>query len=703
MHDFPHFYPPSPRKVPRDLALPSVPFRKQMNVVGFCMLVFFLMYFGAILFLVLAFIYCVNTPGYSASGRVHTWDGFRWIFALVCICCLFVLIRNLFYRRKLVKGFEVEIFPDEHPDLFEFLECICEETGAPMPDRVLINHEVNAAAGCEVSVVSLIRKPELTLILGLGLINAINMTEFKALLAHEFGHFSQQHMRSGPYVRLAFQVIWNILTGTNLIGEHRLMTFMFIFLVKLKLALSREMEFHADLIAVEVAGSDAVCQLLYKSVWADACFRRMIADLEDAEKEGLYSDDVFLHHHQAANYIRQRSLDAQLGEPPVLPDHPDRTFQLFVEDEDEHAKMWSDHPSNYERELNAKADYVRSEFDEASPWQLFRDPLELRRRVSKQFYRQVFKVRKEKLAWSDSREVEKFLKDEYAETIFDPERYGTLYNHRNVWPGDPFEMRDLCLASPHALEELLAGLGTLYTPEVKQFAKVYRRHVEEHQLLSAIVEGWYRPKNKRFTMRGSKYHLKEAKRFLPKLQKDQEADLDWLHDFDAAVFMIHFELAQLLDPKEGDELFERYHFHIILQAMWSTLQAHKMPMNAMFRFLSTQSSVINNDAFYVLISVFRRAYEAVREVLDEAKELKFPNLKNLPAGKLVRPYLLDDYLREKPSHFDMRISYKWLISFAEQFREVEKKLDRLHFKSLGNILAQQESVADRAKEKWGNR
>jgi hypothetical protein len=213
MNDFPHFYPSSPRNVPVDLAEPTAPFRKQFNVVACSVLLFFLLYFGLILMLALAIVYCVTSPD---RGYHHTtWGTARWLFAVVLAVPLAILVKNLFGKQRPNKGYEVEVFERDHPDLFDFLQCICEETGAPMPDRVLINFQVNAGAGCEVSLITLVKPPKRMLILGLGLINFINMTEFKALLAHEFGHLSQQNMKSGPYVRVAIQVIFNILNATR--------------------------------------------------------------------------------------------------------------------------------------------------------------------------------------------------------------------------------------------------------------------------------------------------------------------------------------------------------------------------------------------------------------------------------------------------------------------------------------------------------
>src|SRR5262249_32052268 len=115
----------------------------------------------------------------------------------------------------------------------------------------------------------------------------------------------------------------------------------------------------------------------------------------------------------SANARRTRT-----GKPPVLLEERDHTYQLFQPEADDLAEMWSDHPTNFERELNAKACYIRTDFDETSPWPLFGDLESLRRKVSAQFYRQVFRVKQDSVTWSSPSKVQEFLDDERAESTF---------------------------------------------------------------------------------------------------------------------------------------------------------------------------------------------------------------------------------------------------------------------------------------------
>ncbi|WP_435523453.1 M48 family metalloprotease, partial [Chryseobacterium indoltheticum] len=48
------------------------------------------------------------------------------------------------------------------------------------------------------------------LTIGVGLINTTTKQELKAILSHEFGHFSQRSMKVGSYVYNVNQIIFNL-------------------------------------------------------------------------------------------------------------------------------------------------------------------------------------------------------------------------------------------------------------------------------------------------------------------------------------------------------------------------------------------------------------------------------------------------------------------------------------------------------------
>ena len=62
-------------------------------------------------------------------------------------------------------------------------------------------------------------------------------------------------------------------------------------------------------------------------------------------------------------------------------------------------------------------------------------------------------------------------------------------------------------------------------------------------------------------------------------------------------------------------------------------------------------------------------------------------------GQPLRTFLLEGKLVDGISKHDQTLSGKWIRTLGEQLREVQKKVDRVHFKSLGSILALQERIA----------
>jgi len=147
------------------------------------------------------------------------------------------------------------------------------------------------------------------------------------------------------------------------------------------------MELNADLVAVSVTGSDALIHWLCRAAFADRCMKLTVAELRTALDHQLYTSDLFCHLSHAARQLRGRDADPALGEPPALPADRSQTTQVFDADQDTPASAWSLHPTNRERERNAKARYIRSEFDERPAWILFDNPRQLRAAVTRMFYR----------------------------------------------------------------------------------------------------------------------------------------------------------------------------------------------------------------------------------------------------------------------------------------------------------------------------
>jgi Zn-dependent protease with chaperone function len=722
-------YPPGPRDVPDDLTEPPPAYKRQIALVLVPLTLFFLLYFGILAGCVLFGVWTIVSIGLAGMQQGH-------FFGLACleislspfVLLLFVyMLKSLFRRSGKEKTDHVEIFEDEHPRLFDFIYRTCDDTGAPYPKHVYVNFEVNAMAFSDGNRFwHLFIPTEKNLLLGLGLVNAINLTEFKALLAHEFGHFSQKSTKLGGYVYTAFGIINQIVEGRDIFDYYvdflrrggnpiglaagwslfAMLWCMRGILIGLRYAifffhqgLSRQMEFNADLVAVSVTGSDAPVHLLCRSVFADRCLQQSVRDLHTAQDHRLFTSDMFYHQSHAGNFIRRRDRKPHLGEPPALPAQRAETTRVFEPDDNEQADMWASHPPNHERERNAKEYYIRSDFDERSPWLLFDNVEQLREDVTYKFYRVHFGTRRD-MRQSGVAEVQAFIDDEHAETTYDP-KYQGLYDYRNLELKNVADLAQEVRQTPWSITQLSQSAASLYNVEVKHRAQLHNKRLEEHGLLFAVSKGWHRPKNDELEFRGKLYNLEHTKRLLKKVERELDDDREWLQTLDRAVYLTHYQMALHVAEESASELLKRYQFHLALQVIWRELKEQERPVNAAVAFLETlQSSRLDSALFQDVLTIFREAHNTLHDVLLESENLNIPKLKNLPVGERLREFLLEQRLAEGLSEYDWRVTSKWINKLLTQLHEVLKKLDRIHFKSLGGILALQEQVADACGQRW---
>src|SRR5947209_1111991 len=212
MQDLAPLYPPSPVDVPADLTVPSRRYRTQVVIVLCSLLLFFLLYValvaaaGYLTYWSVSYPMVQSVPGRMARAPERN-EIFLKILAIFSSALLFLfLLKGFFKTNPRDQSSQVEIRELDQPLLFAFIRRLCSETQAPMPYRVFLNAQVNAAVFYNNSVLSLFWPTHKNLLIGLGLVNVLNLSEFKAVLAHEFGHFSQSSMKLGSYVYMANHV-----------------------------------------------------------------------------------------------------------------------------------------------------------------------------------------------------------------------------------------------------------------------------------------------------------------------------------------------------------------------------------------------------------------------------------------------------------------------------------------------------------------
>jgi len=153
------------------------------------------------------------------------------------------------------------------------------------------------------------------------------------------------------------------------------------------------------------------------------------SDLAAAADRQFYSRDLFFHQTRAGEYLRIRSKDPQRGQPQAHPENDRAAVHVFGPEDTTVPKMWATHPSNYDREVNAKRSYIRSAIDERPSWFLFSEVTTLREKVTREVYQAAGHLENPSL--QDPEVVQTFIDEEHTETTYDP-RYHGLYDDRYI-------------------------------------------------------------------------------------------------------------------------------------------------------------------------------------------------------------------------------------------------------------------------------
>ena len=290
--------------------------------------------------------------------------------------------------------------PALEPLLFAFVETLCRTIGAPVPKEIRVDSRVNASASFRSGVWSLFTN-DLVLTIGLPLAAGLNLRQLAGVLAHEFGHFSQQagmrltyliqsinawfarvvyerdawdealtqwskeiDVRIGVVFYLARFCVWltrRILQLLMLAG-HGISCFML-----------RQMEYDADRYEAHLAGSEEFAVTMSRVTYLSIGSQWAHSDLQQSWQEGRLADDLpALISHKTGKIPEdaQRKIDQELQEV--------RTG------------FFDTHPSNRDRNAAARREQTAGIFRLDRPSAvLFSDFPLLCKVVTRDFYREV--------------------------------------------------------------------------------------------------------------------------------------------------------------------------------------------------------------------------------------------------------------------------------------------------------------------------
>lgn len=564
-------YPAGPQQFDERIIQPTPVFKQEVIKVLGSIIFFIVVYFALMAAAILLAVLC----GYGGIMLIVFLPKF---FTLMIglgliglgVMVIFFLLKFLFKRNKTDRSHLIQITEKEQPELFAFIRTLTKETQAPFPKRIYLSADVNACVFYDSSFWSMFFPIRKNLQIGLGLVNAVNVSEFKAILAHEFGHFSQRSMKLGSYVYNVNKVIYNMLydndgygrtleSWANVSGYFAFFATVTIKIVqgiqwvlqnvyslinKSYMSLSRQMEFHADAVAASVSGSSPLITSLRRLEVADMCYNRLFNYYNSVYKQNLKPDNLYPQHSLVMKHFADdHNLQLKNGLPQVESHsfaHMNRT-RVVVKDQ------WASHPSTDDREEHLRKLGVQAEINYASAWIVFRNVEALQQQVTEKIYSEVtFSAQPEKLD-ADSFSNKYF---EQAKKYTLDKRYKGYFDSRNITAYSNSEITIYAAGTGSNLNSLDAILDepTVSLPYVIGGLRDDLNTLEMIQNKSLPV--------KTFEFDGAKYESEDSIVIIEKLQKELKFEEEKLKEADKRILSFFYKQAE--KQGQGEKMLEMY-------------------------------------------------------------------------------------------------------------------------------------------------
>ena len=679
-------YPPSPKLENTDFLKPTASFMKIAVSVVLSIIMFFLFY---LLLVALGAGILVGSV-YAGLGMMSVRIMWFTVVAGIGIMALglmffIFLVKFIFARSKDENPYRMQIHESEHPELFSFIKQLSLDTKTKFPKKIFISPDVNAKVFYNSSFWSLFFPVRKNLEIGLGLINTLTISELKGVIAHEFGHFSQRSMKLGSYIYTVNRAIYNLVythdswdnwlaqwaSAGGLFGIFASLTFWMVERVRdlLKVAhnlininymkLSREMEYHADLVAISVSGNEPFKNALRKIEFGGIAYGLTTGHLEKLANHNLASKNLYHNHIDSLAFLAEKN---------NIPYH---NHQLTLSDEDikdhivktrvNYKDQWASHPTLEEREASIARVNIQTETAEESAWQLFREPVSLQETVTKKLYEIGF----------NNTDFEEITNKEYkAYMTSEADIYTLADAYNGYYDGRMFSKFNP--ADTNALPVAYSTFEEAYAQENIDLIKSLIANKTDLETLTLIND-----KNisaKHFEFDGIQYKRKQAKPLIQRLEKEVQEQEQQLLKQDQKVFGYHLLMAKIKE-KEG-----------------SLISAYR-------KYTGYVTSMNELDGYaYRIGSLNQRLYSKMNWTEDEIK-IVATDIAGIE--KEFKLYISDDSLKEISQYIDVAKDQEYLENYihSDTYLNRSYAFSHEHFQAFINLFNLVHSAASVATSK----
>ncbi|RNL88673.1 hypothetical protein ED312_07740 [Sinomicrobium pectinilyticum] len=570
---------------------------------------------------------------------------------------LVFLFKFLFKSGKTDLSHMKEITKEDEPELFGLVEEIVAEVGTDFPKKVFISGEINASVFYNSNFWSMFLPVRKNLHIGMGLVNTVTVHELKAILAHEFGHFSQKSMKVGSYVYNVNQVIYNMLYDnesfdklvSNWAAASGYFSIFVIIAVKIVqgiqwilrklynvvnisyMALSREMEFHADEIAGNVTGYVPMQHSLLRLNLADYAWNAVVQFYQDNLDRKIKSPNIFKEQLFVMNFLAgEDGIPVENGFPRVSVEDQNRfnKSRLVIKDQ------WASHPSAEDRIENLKSlgiAELNGNILTSGANGLFKNAEQVQEMLTEKIFADV-PDDKELTAFPLQDFKTEFVK-KYEQGVFD-KVYNSYYDNKNpekITQEEMAEVRD---------EHNELKLSELFSKD--KVDRVYTSIALQNDINTLSAIGKKEIRIKSFDYDGKRYRWKEGKALAGHLEKELEAIKEKIRENDRDIF--HY--FKKLESESGRE--ER------LEVLYNELYRLDEDYDRKFNLYMKLSEGTQFISFTTPFEEIKRNFQELEDTEKAFKEAIRPLLSRENISKEITGDMRENferYLSGKPEYF----------------------------------------------------
>ena len=516
----------------------------------------------------------------------------------------------------------LEISEEQQPKLFELIKSISKEIETNFPQKVYLGAGVDAMVFYDSNFRNLLVPSKENLMVGLGLVNSMSESELKAILAHEFGHFTQRSLNVYSYVYIENLVIYKmlideeyyqtlILKFSKVMGRFGWIVVIYSRFIrwilrkayeivsKSYMALSREMEFHADEISARVAGSVPATTALLRTGLASDSFNYVWQFYYNRVSENLKSENVYpQHHYVMRKYAERYGVNIADG----LPQLTKEIISRFNRSKLVMVNQWASHPTIEDRVRRLEELNISSTVSSESAWNLFVDFEAIQKTLTEKLFR-YWQFQETPVNLTHEEFKEKYNEDADKHTF--SRKYNHFYEFKDI------SRFDLNLTIDRQGESSFGDFSEIYTDNNVDFIRQFSgldmdlKKVESISKKEIPIDS--------FEYDGIKYQSEQSKELLHKLIKQHEVMYKEVNELDKNIFIFFYKLGKSSGRQEELTKFYETYFYFLNEDK-SNLQIYLDLINSMqfiYRVHSFNQIRIKLEEMEIKEEVFRERMENI--------------------------------------------------------------------------------------------